>query len=74
MYGNSAAQQDIELAIDVFDCTTCQTDPRSPGSFRSGDSLEGRILLSSKSKLKVANAKIQLQGKLSVWNYQCGFH
>lgn len=58
------AYEDVELDIEVFECSVCRMEP---GPLRPGDSLEGRILLTSKSALSITRVEIRFIGALGGW-------
>lgn len=61
MADNSRTHEDAKLDLEIFECRACQIEP---GHLRPGDSLEGRIYVSSESELSITSVQIRLQGSL----------
>lgn len=61
MARNLRDHEDVELDIEVFECGVCRTES---GPLRPGDSLEGQILLTSKSVLSITRVEIRFIGAL----------
>lgn len=65
------AYEDVKLDIEVFECSVCRTEP---WPLRPGDSLEGQILLTSKSVLSVTRVEIRFIGALGgCYPHLCSF-
>ena len=52
----------LKLGLSVFSCTAGRHDSSRTEIFRPGDSLEGRVILSSGSSFRSRRAEIRLQG------------
>lgn len=50
-------------SIDIFECGACGSEPGRPSYRHPGDSLEGRVVISSKTILQVEMIEVRLQGQ-----------
>ena len=64
MSRNRRAHEDVELGIEVFYCRVCRTEL---GPLRPGDSLEGQILLTSRTELSIIRVEIRFIGALGTY-------
>ncbi|KAH6847733.1 hypothetical protein B0I37DRAFT_431538 [Chaetomium sp. MPI-CAGE-AT-0009] len=62
MAGRQDEQSDVVVALDIFECDACGSAPGYPSYRHPGDSLEGRVVISTKSTLQFSLIEVLFQG------------
>lgn len=63
MAGAENNRTDVNVAIDVFECGGCGSDPGDPSCRRPGASLEGQVIISTRSTLQFTCIQVLFQGR-----------